>query len=98
MACIQADLSVEYTRSEHGSPYFTIHALVYDADLDRIYDTTETDESDEAICSMFSTIDDSYIELPRSVGRRAAAVAFIAVPSRGQYVEAARLVYRILPE
>ena len=97
IACIHADMSVPHDRTKHGSAYFKVHALVYDAALNKIHDTTDTTDSDEAICNVGFTADTSFIELPRSVGRRAAAVAFIAVPSARQYVEASRLVYRILP-
>ncbi len=96
IACIHNDLQVQYSRTEHGSSLFKIHALVYDADINKIHDTTDTTASDEAICSVSSTIDTSFIELPRTVGRRAAAVALIAVPSARQYVEASKLIYRVL--
>ena len=97
IACIHDDLQVQYSITEHGSSLFKIHALVYDADIEKIHDTTDTTDSDEAICSVSSTIDTSFIELPRAVGQRAAAVALIAVPRAGQYVEASKLIYRILP-
>ena len=64
-----------------------------------IHDTFDTEESDEGICSASFTVDSTFIELPRLiVGRRAAAVSLIAVPTSRQYIEASKLVYRVLPE
>lgn len=98
IACIQDDLQVEYDDAEHGFSLFRVHALVYDADLDLIHDTTETQESDEGICDASSSIDTTFVELSRTDGRNAAAVALIMVPSTRQYIEASKLIYRILPE
>ena len=63
-----------------------------------IHNTIDTTASDEAICSVAFTVDSSFIELSRADGRRAAAVALIAVPSARQYIEASKLIYRVLPE
>lgn len=98
IACIQDDLQVEYDDAEHGFSLFRVHALVYDADLDLIHDTTETQESDEGICDASSSIDTTFVELSRADGRNAAAVALFMVPSTRQYIEASKLIYRILPE
>lgn len=97
VACIHHDLTRTYDRARHGFSIVWIHALVYDADLDEIYDTTDTTASDEALCSVNSTIDTSFIELPRAIGRQAAMVALIFAPRADQYVEASKIVYRILP-
>ncbi len=98
IACIHDDLQTQYNRAEYGSGLFKVHAIVYDADLDEIHNTIDTTASDEAICSVSFTVDSSFIELSRADGRRAAAVALIAVPSARQYIEASKLVYRVLPE
>ena len=98
IACIHDDLQTQYSRAEYGSGLFTVHAIVYDADLDEIHNTIDTTASDEAICSVSFTVDSSFIELSRADGRRAAAVVLIAAPSARQYVEASKLVYRVLPE
>lgn len=98
IACIHDDLQTEFSREEYGSGLFKVHAIVYDADLDEIHNTIDTAASDEALCSVAFTVDSSFIELSRGDGRRAAAVALIAVPSARQYIEASKLVYRILPE
>ena len=97
IACIHNDLRVPYDRTRHGFGLLTVHAIVYDADLNSILNTNDTTESDEAICDVASTVDTSFIELSRSLGSRAAAVAFIIVPRTGQYIEAAKVIYRILP-
>ena len=97
VACVHNDLTKSYSRSGHGSSYLRIHAIVYDSDIDRIHDTTDTEATDEALCDIRSSVDTSFIEIPRSVGRRAAGVALIIVPSRGQYVEASKIVYRVMP-
>ncbi len=97
VACIHADLETPYDRTAHGSGLLRIHALVYDADLNKIHDTTDTDESDEAICNLAYTADTSFVELSRTIGSRASAVAFIAIPSSGQYVEPSKIIYRVLP-
>ena len=39
IACIHDDLQVQYSITEHGSSLFKIHALVYDADIEKIHDT-----------------------------------------------------------
>ena len=98
IACIHDDLQTDYRQSRHGSGLFEIHAIVYDDDLDEIHNTLDTAAIDEAICDVEYTVDTSFIELSRSDGRRAASVALIALPSAGQYIEASKLVYRILPE
>ncbi len=98
IACIHDDLQTQYSRAEYGSGLFKVHAIVYDADLDEIHNTIDTRASDEAICSVSFTVDSSFIELSRADGRRAAAVALIAVPSARQYIEASKLIYRVLPE
>ena len=97
IACIHADLETEYDRTKHGSSLLRIHAIVYDADLDEIHNTIDTTASDEAICNLNSSVDTSFVELPRATGRRAAAVAFIAIPRSTQYVEPSKIVYRVLP-
>ena len=98
IACIHDDLQVEYNLTTHGSSLFKVHALVYDEDFEEIHNTIDTTTSDEAICSVSFTADTSFIELSRSVGRRAAAVALLGVSSSGQYVEASKVIYRILPD
>ena len=98
IACIHDDLQTKYSRTKHGSSLFGIHALVYDADFNLIHDTTETSYIDEAVCNVSFTVDDSFIEMPRSVGREAVIVTLLALSSRGQYIEASKLVYRIIPE
>ena len=97
IACIHADLETPYNRTQHGSSLLRIHAIVYDADLDEIHNTIDTTASDEAICNLSSSVDTSFVELPRATGRKAAAVAFIAIPSARQYVEPSKLIYRVLP-
>ena len=42
IACIHDDLQVQYSITEHGSSLFKIHALVYDADIEKIHDTTDS--------------------------------------------------------
>ncbi len=98
IACIHDDLQTEYSRADYGSGLFEVHAIVYDADLDEIHNTIDTSASDEAICNVAFTVDSSFVELSRADGRRAAAVALIAVPSARQYIEASKLIYRVLPE
>ena len=97
IACIHADLETPYSRTAHGSSLLRIHAIVYDADLDELHNTIDTTASDEAICNLSSSVDTSFVELPRATGRRAAAVAFIAVPGARQYVEPSKIIYRVLP-
>ena len=97
VACIHADLETAYDRTKHGSSLLRIHAIVYDSDLNKIHDTIDTTAIDEAICNLSFSIDTSFVELPRTVGSRAAAVAFIAVPAARQYVEPTKIVYRTMP-
>ena len=98
IACIHADLETPYSRTAHGSSLLRIHAIVYDADLDEIHNTIDTTASDEAICNLSSSVDSSFVELPRAtVGENAAAVAFIAIPRDRQYIEPAKIIYRVLP-
>ena len=52
----------------------------------------------ETICNVEFTVDRSFIELSRADGRRAAGVVLIAVPTERQFLEASKLVDRILPE
>ncbi len=98
IVCIHDDLETPYDRTKHGSSLLRIHAIVYDADINEVHNTIDTTASDEAICNLNSSVDTSFVELPRSVGRRAAAVAFIAIPSARQYVEPSTIIYRMLPK
>lgn len=84
IACIHDDLETPYSRAKHGSALIRVHAIVYNADLDEIHNTIDTDASDEAICNLTSSVDTSFIELSLTDGRAAAAVALLSVPSARQ--------------
>ena len=94
IACVRDDLRQQYSRTKHGFSLIPIHALFWDKYGDQIYDSTD-EGMDYGICSVDSTIDTTFIELPRRL--RPVRVALIIVPRSNQKIHATELEYRQLP-
>ena len=95
IACIRDDLTVEYDRDKHGFYLVRVHAALYDGDGDEVYNTAETDDIDEGLCSVDSTIDTTWIEIPR--GTEVASVILRFAPRSTQQIEASAITYHVLP-
>ena len=96
IACVRDDLTQDYSRTRHGSSLVYVDAIFYDRNYDVIRDTGEDGTSyDRGICSVAGTVDDTFIELPRSY--RPASVFLYLSLSRGQRIQATEMHYRQLP-
>lgn len=95
IACLHDDLTVEYSRTEHGFSLVDVHAILYDKDGDEFLDTTDTTAYDEGICSVDNTVDYTFIEFDRD--EEIGPVLLFFAPSATQNIEASEFTYRVFP-